>query len=197
MPRTTEQNESIRDKRKTKILERTLKLFAINGFDSVTIDDITVACNCSHGLFYHYFKSKEDVFNALIELKNDKYKNYLIPKDEALAAGGIKGIQIICDFCEKFINAPDDAVYFSRLSTIRRYTTTSYNEALLGEDPFPYLVQLIKQGQTDGTIVSGDPQEIADVFADFINGATYRRVFEGSEKYKPVSSSMIIRIFQK
>jgi AcrR family transcriptional regulator len=197
MPRTSEQNESIRDKRKTKILERTLRLFAINGFDSVTIDDITVACNCSHGLFYHYFKSKEDVFNALIELKNEKYKDYLIPKNAAIEAGGIKGLKLICDYCEKFIGAPDEAIYLSRLSTTRRYTTTSYNEALLGEDPFPYLVDLIKQGQIEGTVIAGDSQEIANVFVDFINGATYRRIFEGSEKYQPVSSLMIIRIFQK
>ena len=40
MPRTPQQNALIRDKRRTKILLKTLKLFAINGFDEVTIDAI-------------------------------------------------------------------------------------------------------------------------------------------------------------
>ena len=53
MPRTAAQNEAIRDKRKDKMMNKTLKLFAIKGFDSITIDDISKASNCAHGRFYH------------------------------------------------------------------------------------------------------------------------------------------------
>jgi AcrR family transcriptional regulator len=46
--------------------------------------------NCSHGLFYHYFTGKEDIFNALMKLKEEKYKDALIPQTKALDAGGIR-----------------------------------------------------------------------------------------------------------
>jgi AcrR family transcriptional regulator len=43
MPRSEAQNEVIRDKRRKKILDKSLFLFAIQGFDDITVDDITIA----------------------------------------------------------------------------------------------------------------------------------------------------------
>ena len=119
MPRSEEQNKALRDYRRGKILDRALTLFAIKGFDDVTVDDITLSTNCAHGLFYHYFRSKEDVFNALVKIKEEKYKDYLIPQDAASAAGGIKGLKMLADYCEKIISGPDEVAYFCRISTIR------------------------------------------------------------------------------
>ena len=73
MPRTPQQNAIIRDKRRTKILLKTLKLFATKGFDEVTIDAISIESACSHGLVYHYFEKKEDIFNGLFELQREDY----------------------------------------------------------------------------------------------------------------------------
>jgi AcrR family transcriptional regulator len=197
MPRSEEQNKALRDYRRGKILDRALTLFAIKGFDDVTVDDIMLSTNCAHGLFYHYFRSKEDVFNALVKIKEEKYKDYLIPQDAASAAGGIKGLKMLADYCEKIISGPDEVAYFCRISTIRHYTVTTYNEALLGDDPFPKLIKLVEQGQKEGTVREGSPCEIANMFVDFCNGAMYRRIVEGSEKYCPITSASIMRIFQK
>ena len=62
MPRTAEQNNAIKDKRREKILQSSLRVFANANYDKVAIDDINKASHCSHGLFYHYFVSKEAVF---------------------------------------------------------------------------------------------------------------------------------------
>ena len=82
MPRRAAQNEAIRDKRKDKMMNKTLKLFAIKGFDSITIDDISKASNCAHGLFYHYFDVKEDLYNAIVTLYETKYASKLLNYDE-------------------------------------------------------------------------------------------------------------------
>ncbi|MBO7187363.1 MAG: TetR/AcrR family transcriptional regulator [Clostridia bacterium] len=52
--------------RKKKILDGALKAFCERGVDSTTIDDICDKVKCSHGLFYHYYKSKDEL---LIDLK--------------------------------------------------------------------------------------------------------------------------------
>jgi AcrR family transcriptional regulator len=197
MPRSEEQNKAIRDQKRTKILDKALRLFAIKGFDDVTIDDIMQSSNCAHGLFYHYFHSKEGVFNALVKIKEEKYKDYLLPREAAMAAGGIKGLKILADYCERVINGPDEVAYFARISTIRHYMVTNYNETLLGEDPFPSLIKLVEQGQKAGDVRAGDPCEIAQMFVDFANGAMYRRIVEGSGKYCPIHSESIMRIFVK
>lgn len=197
MPRTPAQNKAIRDAAKTKILKSALRLFAINGFDDVTIDDIMSDTGCAHGLFYHYFRSKEDVFNELVRIKEQKYHDLLIPRKEAMEAGGLKGLEILANYCEKVISASDEAAYFVRIGAIRHYTVTTYNEALLGEDPYPFLLKLVEQGQKDGTVRLGEPCEIANMFVDFANGAMYRRIWEGREKFCTVHSESIMRIFTK
>jgi AcrR family transcriptional regulator len=197
MPRTAAANDAIKDRRRSKILEKSLKLFALKGFDRVTVDDITEASNCSHGLFYHYFRGKEDVYNALIKLKEEKFSEYSIPEKAAMAAGGIKGLEILADYCEKVVSGPEDVLYFLRLSSTRHYAATCYNEDLLGVDVFPDLVELIKEGQAEGTVRAGNPNEIADMFIDFANGSIYRRLFEGIERYCIVRKESILRIFAK
>jgi AcrR family transcriptional regulator len=197
MPRNESQNKALRDYKKNKILNRALRLFAIKGFDDVTVDDIMTASNCAHGLFYHYFRSKEDVFNELVRIKEEKYKDLLIPQEAAMKAGGIAGLKILADYCEQIISAPDEVAYFARISTIRHYTVTNYNEAILGEDPYPNLIKLIQDGQKEGTVRYGDAREIANMFIDFSNGAMYRRIVEGNDKFYPITSASIMRIFEK
>ena len=60
MPRSPEQNQIVKDRRKAKLLDNALKVFAIKGYSNTSIDSITKAARCSHGLFYHYFDSKEE-----------------------------------------------------------------------------------------------------------------------------------------
>ena len=51
MPRTPEQNRIVKDKRKAKITDKALKLFAEVGYNNISVDQITKAVRCSHGLF--------------------------------------------------------------------------------------------------------------------------------------------------
>ena len=65
MPRSFFENKELREKRINTIVNASLKLFAIYGSKKVTIDMITKECRYSHGLFYHYFSTKEDVLNEI------------------------------------------------------------------------------------------------------------------------------------
>jgi AcrR family transcriptional regulator len=51
MPKTPEQNQQIKEERKARILNTALRLFALRGYDSVVVNDITKESECSHGLF--------------------------------------------------------------------------------------------------------------------------------------------------
>ena len=69
MPRTTEQFELMRREREQAILNAGLFFFATKGFELTTADMIAKMVNCSHGLLYHYYKTKEDLYQAVIEKK--------------------------------------------------------------------------------------------------------------------------------
>lgn len=169
----------------------------MNGFDTVTIDDIAVDCNCSHGLFYHYFQSKDQIFNELMRIREERYSRYLLPKEEVLNAGGIKGLEIVCNWCEKLISADDDVIYFSRLSSTEKYTATSFSNFLCGESPYTLIKTLVEEGQKDGTVIDGDSNAIACMFIDFASGATYRRLFEGKTGCEVIPSRLILNMFKK
>ncbi len=50
---------------KAKILEAAHQLIRVTGYDNIHIKDITDACQMSPGNFYHYFSSKEQLFDEL------------------------------------------------------------------------------------------------------------------------------------
>lgn len=55
------------EERKKELVEMAKKLFSERGYEKTKISDITQALNVSHGLIHHYFKSKADVFDAVID----------------------------------------------------------------------------------------------------------------------------------
>ena len=66
MPRTPEQYEEIRNEKRQLIIDVALKLFANHGYSSTSISQIAENANISKGLLYNYFKSKEELLNAII-----------------------------------------------------------------------------------------------------------------------------------
>lgn len=197
MPRTPEQNHLIRDKRQRQILERALWLFAMRGFDQVTIDDITMAADCSHGLFYHYFDGKEAIFNALMGARGQFVEEGAQPLEDVLSGKGADGLKGVCDRCAKTLMMADEAVCFARLGALRRYAASSAVSPLAGTDPFPRIAAMIKEAQADGTAAPGDPETMAEAFFDFFAGAAERRLRVGKEAFKPVPSALFFSFFTK
>lgn len=63
MPRNKYPEETIQ-----KILDASLKLFLEKGYEETTVLDIIAEMGgLTRGAFYHHFKSKEEVFEALCE----------------------------------------------------------------------------------------------------------------------------------
>jgi len=64
------------EERKEELLEIALKLFLQKGYENTSIKDIYTEANGSFGMFYHHFKSKEEIF----ALSMDKYVNIFIDR---------------------------------------------------------------------------------------------------------------------
>ena len=55
------------DQRRNEILAIAKRLFAIQGFDKTSIQDILRETQIARGTLYYYFESKETIMNALVE----------------------------------------------------------------------------------------------------------------------------------
>lgn len=53
------------EKTRNKIYDVSIRLMKKSGFDNVTIEDISKKAGVSVGAFYHYFASKNDIFNEI------------------------------------------------------------------------------------------------------------------------------------
>ena len=59
-------SETKKSHSREKIISETLKLFSLKGYNSTSISDILSAVRMSKGGFYNHFKSKEELFAAVL-----------------------------------------------------------------------------------------------------------------------------------
>jgi AcrR family transcriptional regulator len=55
------------DQRRSELIEAALRLFAERGFRATTIAHIATATGTAHGLVYHYFGSKDELLEAVLD----------------------------------------------------------------------------------------------------------------------------------
>ena len=63
MPRTVKDPEE----RRRELLATAMRLFAQEGYDNVSVRAVARAAGVAPGLAYHYFDSKQNLFNAAIQ----------------------------------------------------------------------------------------------------------------------------------
>jgi AcrR family transcriptional regulator len=59
--------------RKKEILDTALELFLKNGYENTSVGDIVSKLGVAQGLFYYYFKSKDEVYRAAMEQYTDDF----------------------------------------------------------------------------------------------------------------------------
>lgn len=62
------------DVRREELMDAAAKLFISNGVEKTTIDNIVIEAAASKGTFYHYFKSKNELVEALRERFSNSFR---------------------------------------------------------------------------------------------------------------------------
>lgn len=84
MPRTKKAFLKIRDQSKRKIINASLKLFAVNGYHSTSIRQIAEAANISNGLLYNYFDGKEALLHEILNDATKKIMESFDPNNDGI-----------------------------------------------------------------------------------------------------------------
>lgn len=69
------------DVRRKEIISASRKLFLSQGYDSTTMQDVITKLQIAKGTIYHYFKSKEELLDAVVE---DMVAEYIAGVEKAL-----------------------------------------------------------------------------------------------------------------
>lgn len=173
MPRTRDQNEAIRDKRRTDILNAAMRLFANRGYDNVSSDDITKAAGCSHGLFYHYYKNKEDVLKDLFEQSKAGCKDTI----KSIIESNSRAIDALIALEKSLTSAimRDQKSAYSIFLAFSVPLSKSFSKSKPDKKFLFFFIDLIERAQKEGDIVPCDANAVGNAFHFFILGLCYSK----------------------
>ena len=153
---------------KQKIYEAAIELIEKQGFDNITIQGINEQAGVSVGTFYHYYKSKEDVFFELYRKADEYFKTEVFP---LLETGDLSSSEKIVLFFRKYAlyNLGNGLEYVSQL-----YNTKNKFFVAKGRYMLELMQYLISKGQQKGEIKSDmTPREMADFLFTFGRGVVF------------------------
>ena len=85
-PRGRQSDETMQRTRQ-RIVQSARMLFAARGFEAVSLRDIAVHSDVTHGLIRHHFGSKEDIWRAVIDTAFQEYLAVITPLVETAMTG--------------------------------------------------------------------------------------------------------------
>lgn len=141
---------------RARILDAAVKQFAVTGYNKSSVDDICEKAGISKGAFYHHFKTKQELFLALLDgwltmldQAIETTKHQPVPETFQKLTGYFPYIfesagDNLPMFLEFLLQATrDDALWDASIAPYRRY--------------HKYFVSLIKRGIKEGSFVDVDP----------------------------------------
>lgn len=166
MPRSKKVFDAMRENTRNKIEAAALSLFARKGL-SVTINEIARAGDLSQGLLYSHYPSKDALIAELVRqaVSISGQSIQEIAKNDASALVKIK--QTTSMMCQMFADHHMGIDYFMfmlqvGMSGFKMPDATLYTSDL--PNPVDSFAQVISQGQTEGTVVDGDPIQLATIY---------------------------------
>lgn len=162
-PRNEDQFQEIREKRRQELKSSAVQLFSKKGFADAKISDITSHANLSHGLFYHYFSSKEELY---IEVIRDVLQDFIhvVEKAERRPGTALDKMEWLTDITHS--GSIQEGVY-RHILVLQALYSDHLNEPVKHEIVALYkksvdvIAQIIAQGQQEELFISGDPAELA------------------------------------
>ena len=149
------------NERKQEIIDTALKIFIRKGYEKSSVNDILREIGIAKGTFYHYFKAKEEVLDAIIadttrtivnKIKGIIADNFLNPEDKLLNA--FSEMRIAPDMGEKFlsdIHKPENVLMHQKI-------LTSSIKAFV-----PLMVEIVEEGIEQGKFISQYPKEYMEI----------------------------------
>lgn len=148
------------EERKKEILDFSEKLFSEKGYEAATINDILEAVKIAKGTFYYYFKSKEDVLDALIERRIKEG----VQKAEEIAASPLPVIQKLLAII--MAQKPQNKTQQEFISVLHEKDNAKMHQKSLTQYVLhlsPCLGKVLQEGIDQGIFSTPYPQESAEI----------------------------------
>lgn len=179
MARNQQQNEQARETRTEQIRSEALRQFALKGLAATRIQDIAKGVGMAQGLLYHYYPSKESIYIDLVKDALDK----MIEASLALKAMDTSAQEKIDIALRELFHTIEVSDSFAQtcclIAQIADIVPQGEDKKCIEQkknEPYRIVAEIIRQGQTEGSLAAGDPNELSLLFWSTINGLAIYRI---------------------
>ena len=200
MPKSKEQFEQIRNERIKVILKSASTLFALKGYDAVSLDEVTKVAKCSHGLLYHYFANKEELYQAVLE-------QVVYPECQLIFTDidwSLKAKDVMSSLLYKVLrvlSSPNDEKVRNLYLLLNIHLQKSLPVVKKNEKGhtkiFAYIEELIDRGKKENDFKNYDTIELTISILSLIKGIAFNRIHIGSERFIAPHNEIIMGMLLK
>lgn len=158
--------------RRAELIDCAQGLFLTRGYERTTINDVILATGLSKGAFYHHFRSKEDLLEAIAARFAQASLAFIqhLQADAGLDALQRLNLLLALSRDWKLDHIPELRAMFTTL--LKPENAVLYHRIV--EAAFavlaPALTAIIEQGEAEGVFDAGDPRTAADTLLWLSNG---------------------------
>lgn len=195
-----ERQEEDRERKAQEIKETAIALFSKKGYAGTTIEDISKELGYAKASLYYYFKSKEEIFTAIVFDTLDR----LVGDMDGMTDPGCPAPEDMGRIIDHFV---DEKFEKTGLFQVFHQIQTFFTEIENPQSRFTMIERLTKvmervvsitrRGCNDGQLRAGDPRMLATLFMGMIFGVSFFNAGpppkpDSKESFKALVRSIII-----
>lgn len=176
------------EKRRELIIEAALEVFSENGYNGSTIKMIADRAGINEGLIYKHFKSKEELYTAILDMKGaDKFD------EDKFCAAMEKGDdkEVFMHFARLYLNVMQSNDKLVKLITFGQLTSPDLANPKIfklhfdsgDESPVSVLAEYIRKKVEEGKFIKKRPKLVARVFVGMVHWYGLRRLIAKSRQW--------------
>ena len=185
-----------KEERRNEIIETAGKLFEEKGYEQTQVQDIVNEIGVAKGLFYYYFKSKDEVMEELADRYADAIidaVNKLIDKDITTFDKINRIFQIFIDSVEKKFGI------FMGILNVKNGITHERIFFNVGKKMVPLVTELILSGNDNGECNCSDPKFITEFLVsglfNIMNQISPDEKIDYLKEKLPTIKTMILKLY--
>lgn len=185
-----------KEERRNEIIETAGKLFEEKGYEQTQVQDIVNEIGVAKGLFYYYFKSKDEVMEELADRYADAIidaVNNLIDKDISTFDKINRIFQIFIDSAEK------KSGIFMGILNVKNGITHERIFFNVGKKMVPIVTELILSGNDNGECNCSDPKFITEFLVsglfNIMNQISPDEKIDYLKEKLPTIKTMILKLY--
>ena len=185
-----------KEERRNEIIETAGKLFEEKGYEQTQVQDIVNEIGVAKGLFYYYFKSKDEVMEELA----DRYADAIIDAVNKLIDKDISTFDKINRIFKIFIDSAEKkSGIFMGILNVKNGITHERIFFNVGKKMVPLVTELILSGNDNGECNCSDPKFITEFLVsglfNIMNQISPDEKIDYLKEKLPTIKTMILKLY--